>query len=186
MSVLNWKHCPLCGNRLMSVGDADNPHVSCGACGFVQYDNPLPTTLAMIVRDRRVLLVQRAQEPMRGSWDTVGGFLNASETAEEGTIREVREELGCQVASLKPLGTYASVYGNTGRHTIGIAFICELIPNAEVRLSDENGEYAWFGFDEVPQLAFKDGRDAMEALIARFTPPQPFSPRRAPPNYSEV
>ncbi len=64
MSILDWKHCPRCGCGLTAVPDADDPHVSCGECGFVQYDNPLPTTLAMIMRERerQALLVRRAQD----------------------------------------------------------------------------------------------------------------------------
>lgn len=164
MSVLEWKHCPRCGASLEAVRLDDDAHVRCTRCGFVQYDNPLPTTLALVLRGDQLLLVQRAQDPRKGYWDTVGGFLNAGETAEECVAREVDEELGCRIARMTPLGTFASIYGETGRATLGVAFVCELSPDASIRLSSENAAVEWFDLDDVPELAFQDGHDAVEAL----------------------
>src|SRR5262249_54306413 len=66
---------------------------------------------------------------------------------------------------LVPLGTYSSVYGTTGLHTIGIAFLCRLRPGSRVRLSAENSEYRWFPATELPELAFPDGQQALKDAV---------------------
>jgi NAD+ diphosphatase len=123
---------------------------------FSRYDNPLPTTIALIEQDNRLLLLRRNQEPQPGMWDTVGGFVAAGERAEDCLIREAKEELGCALTGLLILATYDSIYGDTGLHTLGIAYSCRLAPQSTITLSGENDEYRWFAPSEIPPLAFPD------------------------------
>jgi ADP-ribose pyrophosphatase YjhB (NUDIX family) len=161
MSLSRWRSCPVCAQPLAHA----ELHVACAACGFVQYENPAATTLALVVRRRELLLVRRAQAPRAGFWDTIGGFVDPGETAEECVRREVREEVGAEVTGLVPLGTFASTYGETGRRTLGIAFVCRLLGDGALRLSDENDAARWFAVDDLPELAFADGDDAVAALL---------------------
>lgn len=165
----DWRFCPRCGTSLVLVGEGLEHHASCSSCGFFKYDNPLPTTIGLIGRSRRILLLRRAHEPARGEWDTVGGFLAGGESAEENLVREAREEIGCQVVDLHPVGTYASVYGDTGLTTVGIAFSCRIADDAVITLSDENSEYGWFGWDEIPHLAFTDVAASVRDFVAGGT-----------------
>jgi ADP-ribose pyrophosphatase YjhB (NUDIX family) len=162
MSLRAWTSCPVCRAPLAH----EELHVRCDACGFVQYENPAATTLALVLDGRELLLVRRAQAPRAGLWDTIGGFVDPGETAEEGVRREVREEIGCEVAGLVPIGTFTSVYGETGRRTLGIAFACRLVGDGRLRLSAENDAARWFGLDDLPELAFEDGDAAVAALAA--------------------
>jgi NADH pyrophosphatase NudC (nudix superfamily) len=159
----DWRFCPRCGTTAHFAGDGLDLHLACPACGFVKYDNPLPTTIGLVVRDGRLLLLRRAIEPQRGWWDTVGGFIAAGETAEETMRREAREEIGADVVIERQLGTYASVYGDTGLQTLGIAFVCRLPDDAEVCISEESSAHAWFAPEELPRLAFADVQQAAEA-----------------------
>jgi NAD+ diphosphatase len=165
--VNDWRFCPRCGTDLAFVGDGLERHASCGGCGFVKYDNPLPTTIGLICRGRSILLLRRAHEPAVGSWDTVGGFLSGGETAEENLVREAWEEIGCEVVDLRPAGTYSSVYGDTGLTTVGIAFTCRIADDAVIALSEENSEHGWFGWHEIPDLAFADVTAAVRDLTER-------------------
>lgn len=160
MGLERWRTCPVCAGPLSPGAQ----HVSCTACGFAQYENPAATTLAMVVARDELLLVRRAQAPRAGLWDTIGGFVDPGETAEECVRREVREEIGCALGPLVPLGTFASTYGETGRRTLGIAFACALEDGADLRLTDENDAARWFPVDALPELAFRDGDDAVRAL----------------------
>lgn len=152
----------MCASALQ--GDASR--VACPACGFEEYENPAATTLALVVRGRELLLVRRAQAPRVGLWDTIGGFVDPGETAEACVRREVREEIGAEVSTLVPLGTFTSTYGETGRRTLGIAFVCRLAGDGALRLSEENDAARWFGLEDLPELAFVDGDDAVAALRA--------------------
>ncbi|MFD5250652.1 hypothetical protein ACFWIW_39305 [Amycolatopsis sp. NPDC058340] len=76
----DWTFCPRCGDRTRLDGDGADTHVRCPACGFTKYDNPLPTTVGLVLDGDRILLLRRAHEPRKGGWDTVGGFLSGAET----------------------------------------------------------------------------------------------------------
>jgi len=161
----SWKHCPICATGLELRSDPSQ-RVSCPNCGFKEYDHPRPTTIVLIRRDDgKVLLLKRANDPRGGHWDTVGGFVDGGESAEDGARREAREEIGCELASLTAVGTYTSVYGDGGPRTLGVTFTATLAEGSEIRLSDENSECGWFGADELPEMAFPDGRDALEDLF---------------------
>lgn len=47
-----------------------------------------------VIRDGRVLLAARANEPMRGVWTLPGGLVEAGETLAEAALRELFEEVG--------------------------------------------------------------------------------------------
>lgn len=162
MSLSAWRSCPLCAAALVP----GTLHVACPACGFEQYENPAATTLALVLAEGRLLLVRRARPPRSGRWDTIGGFVDPGETAEDCVRREVREEIGRELGVLVPLGTFASTYGETGRRTLGIAFACALVGDEPLRLSEENDAARWFALDALPELAFADGADAVAALRA--------------------
>lgn len=169
MKVSDWRHCPRCAGPLVLDDATDDVHVRCPACGFFKYDNPLPTSVVVVLDDQdRALLVRRAVDPRRGHWDTVGGFVNLGETAEECARRELREELGVDVLALRPLGTFVSVYGDESRQTLASAFTARLPRGARITLSDENLESGWFDLDTLPDdLAFPDGEGALRAARDR-------------------
>jgi mutator protein MutT len=59
---------------------------------------------AAIVVNGRVLAARRARPAdVRGGWELPGGKADAGETAADAVAREVREELGCAVAYVRPL-----------------------------------------------------------------------------------
>lgn len=60
-------------------------------------DVPLLGVGGVVVHERRVLLVQRGREPMKGQWSLPGGLLELGESLEAAVTREVEEETGMQV-----------------------------------------------------------------------------------------
>jgi 8-oxo-dGTP diphosphatase len=64
--------------------------------------NPYPWTPrvgvgAIVIRDEKVLLVQRGIEPGRGLWAIPGGTLKLGETMQECAAREILEETGVTI-----------------------------------------------------------------------------------------
>lgn len=88
-----FKYCPKCGSAHFEVHNEKSKQ--CADCGFVYYFNPSSATVALILNERDELLVcRRAKEPAKGTLDLPGGFIDMTETGEEGVAREVREETG--------------------------------------------------------------------------------------------
>ncbi|WP_203882964.1 NUDIX hydrolase [Planotetraspora kaengkrachanensis] len=160
-----WRFCPVCGRDLDHLGSRENPYVKCRECEFFRYNNPLPTTIGVIEDEGKYLLVRRAIAPELGKWDSVGGFLAPGERAEECLAREAREEIDCELENIRPIGSYASIYGSTGLRTVGFAFTCSLARGSRIKLSSENSEYHWFRPEEIPVLAFEDVRRAVADVV---------------------
>ena len=63
-----------------------------------KYPHPSVTTDCVIFGfdgvKLKVLLVERGMAPYKGRWAFPGGFLNMDESAEEGALRELKEETG--------------------------------------------------------------------------------------------
>jgi 8-oxo-dGTP diphosphatase len=57
-------------------------------------ERPIVAVLAVVLRDNRALIVQRAQQPNAGRWGFPGGVLELGETVAEGAMRELKEETG--------------------------------------------------------------------------------------------
>ena len=58
---------------------------------------------AIVIKDGRVLLVQRAAPPSQGLWAIPGGSLEAGETLQQGAEREIREETGITIRAGEPV-----------------------------------------------------------------------------------
>jgi ADP-ribose pyrophosphatase YjhB (NUDIX family) len=158
----DFRFCPLCGERL----DLTDPP-ACSKGHFVHYDNPPTTVQAWIERDGAYLILKRNEEPFAGEWDLPGGFVEMGESPADAAVREVAEETGLRVTPGEIIGAFTSAYGDTGRHTVDIAYLCRL-DGGEFELDgDEKTDAAWFRLDEMPRLAFAGERQALEALRLR-------------------
>lgn len=95
---------------------------------------------AVVVDGSRVLLVRRANEPLKGEWSLPGGAVELGETLEAAVVREVLEETGLTVE----VGPIADVLdrlhidsdGRPRFHYVLVDFICRARSGALARGSD--------------------------------------------------
>ena len=86
-----FRYCPKCGSEHFKVHNEKSKQ--CADCGFIYYFNPSSATVALILNEKNELLVcRRAKAPAKGTLDLPGGFIDMTETGEEGVAREVLEE----------------------------------------------------------------------------------------------
>ena len=75
-----------------------------------KYPHPSVTTDCVIFgfdgNQLQVLLIERGIEPYKGRWAFPGGFLNMEESAEEGALRELKEETGLTGAYIEQFHTF--------------------------------------------------------------------------------
>src|SRR5712692_8214105 len=60
-------------------------------------DRPIVGVGAVVIDGNSVLLVRRANEPLKGEWSLPGGAVELGETLEAAIAREVYEETGLSV-----------------------------------------------------------------------------------------
>lgn len=115
----------------------------------------------------KVLLVRRGGEPYKGMWAFPGGFLRMDETAEEGALRELREETALEPSSpIVQLGVFSEVDRDPRERVITIAWYALVKPH-EVMGGDDADEAKWFPVNSLPPLAF-DHRKIFEAAMERL------------------
>lgn len=165
---VTYTYCPQC--RRPFDHDAEGlPY--CAACDITIYTNVATGAAVAPVRDGRVLLVRRAREPFKGTYDLLGGFMMPGETPEEAAIRETKEESGLDVKITGLLGYYADSYGDDGTATLGVHFIGEITGGHE-QAADDAGALEWVDIDSLPAEAFtrgfKNTRESLQDLQAWF------------------
>ena len=122
-----------------------------------KYPRPSVTTDCVVFgfdgHDLKILLIERGIEPFKGTWAFPGGFLNMDETAEQGALRELKEETGLDLRYIKQVGAFSDVDRDPRTRVITIAFYA-LAKKSEVQGGDDAAKAQWFALNEVPRLAF--------------------------------
>jgi ADP-ribose pyrophosphatase YjhB (NUDIX family) len=128
----------------------------------VEYSNPAPTVSVTIVRDGKYLLAKRAVEPHKGTWDILGGFIEAGESAEEAAVRELKEEIGLNTQVKAYLGTTWDTYA--GQPSMIVMFLMETLDEKQPAAADDVEALEWFSLDApMPEpIAFRNVRITIE------------------------
>lgn len=159
------RFCPVCGV------DGFEPYqikaFQCNDCGFLYYHNVAVTSSAIISIDRDILLVRRAREPQQGMLDLPGGFVEADETAEQGLLRELAEELGCAFSDPgRYLCNYTNRYEYAGvvYNTLDIFFHMPLTNRPSINVNDDVSGFEWRRLTEVDtnEIAFDSIKQAIQ------------------------
>lgn len=139
-----------------------------------KYPHPAVTTDCVIFgfdgTQLNVLLVKRGGEPYAGWWAFPGGFLNITESAEVGALRELQEETQLTPAYVEQFHTYTDPDRDPRERVITIAYLA-LVKIQQVKGGDDAKEARWFPLDQIPHLAFDHDvilRDAMKCLRERI------------------
>lgn len=124
------------------------------------YKYPRPAlTVDAIVHTQKgdqiyILLIQRGIEPFAGKWALPGGFVNMNELLEAACIRELNEETGLVVESMKQFKTFDGVHRDPRHRTISVVYSTQLNNLAEVKGGDDASNAKWFPINNLPEMAF--------------------------------
>lgn len=127
----------------------------CPNCGQY-YDRHLVVN-GVIIRDGKVLLIRRGNEPEKGLMALPGGYVDWDETVEEAMVREIEEETGIKTQIDYVLG----IYSDPGREkndkqNIAISFKLSVLDDTTVTLQPEEVfEIGWYDPNILPNdMAF--------------------------------
>lgn len=96
-----FKFCPQCGTKLVAVQIDGQQRMQCPQCHYVNWSNETISVGGVVIKDNKMLLVQRAQQPGRGLWTNPGGFAEQREELRDAIEREIKEETGLTTKATK-------------------------------------------------------------------------------------
>lgn len=136
------KYCCFCGKELVLKTLYDGSEEKyCDNCDHVFFPTPSPCAIAIVTNANKVLLA-RGIGWKHPYWALISGHIRSGETAEETAIREVYEEVGLKVSSLKFLRTYTT----KDHELLMIAFKAKT-QNTSIKKSRELEDAKWFDLD---------------------------------------
>lgn len=150
---MTMRYCPQCASPLGTREIEGRPRLSCPACDYVFWNNPVPVVAAILEQDDHILLARKAGLPPE-LWILFAGFVEPEETTEEAVLREIGEETGLQGEILGLVG----VYSLPQRNQIFIVYRVR-VEQAEPRMGEELEAIRAFTRGEIP-------------LVLRYLPPQ--------------
>ena len=138
-----------------------------GVLHLMEYRSPKLTVDGVVIRNGKILLIKRKNEPFKNRWALPGGFVEYGEAVESAVLREVAEETGLETEITHLVGVYSDPDRDPRGHTVSIAYILSPKDEKEPSGGDDASEAKFFDVNELPPLAFdhdKIIKDAMHIL----------------------
>lgn len=107
-------------------------------------------TVCHILKDSRLLLQKKSEGLFgEGKWNGVGGKCHPDETPEICVVREVYEETGLTVRSIKHHGVLTFTFGSQDSSKLVVYVFSTQDFEGIIRANDE-GILQWFAFTDIP------------------------------------
>jgi 8-oxo-dGTP diphosphatase len=136
-------------------------------------DQPVVGVGAVIIKDCKIVLIKRGNEPSKGKWTIPGGLVELAESPEQAVLREGEEETGLEVDNPVLIDVVSNVdldeQGKVKYHYVIIDYLVHVKAGAAGAASDAM-ELRWVPFEEVEgydltasfRLFFRHNREKLE------------------------
>jgi len=128
---------------------------------------------AVIIKEDRIALIKRGNEPSMGKWTIPGGLVELGESPVQAVVRETKEETGLDVDNPSLMDVVNNVdldgEGKVKYHYIIIDYLVH-IKAGTAQASSDAVELRWVPFDEVEgynltasfRVFFRNKREKLE------------------------
>ena len=124
---------------------------------------------ALILKDKKVLMILRNKPQHKGYWALIGGYINWDETVEQAVEREVKEEIGVKVRIKDVHGVYSNPDRDPdGVQNVDISFLCEIDDENFIIDPVEVADVRWFSLDNLPEKIAFDHRKIIVDYIDKI------------------
>jgi NAD+ diphosphatase len=147
--VIDWasthRFCGRCGEK--NERDPSERAMRCPRCSLVAYPRIAPAVIVLVRRGEQALLARGARFPLP-FYSTLAGFSEIGESLEETLAREVREEVGIEIANIRYFGSQPWPYP----HSLMIGFFAEWAGGELRPDQSEILDAKWFSASELPMV----------------------------------
>jgi ADP-ribose pyrophosphatase YjhB (NUDIX family) len=118
-------------------------------------DHPFAGVGAVVIREGRLLMVKRGQEPNKGKWSIPGGGIELGETIYEAAVRETLEECSVQVEIMRVLDAADNIVRDEDgriRYHYAIIDLLGRYVSGEAKAQSDAAECRWVALTEIEKL----------------------------------
>ncbi len=145
-------YCYQCGTPLQSTLIDGRMREVCNNCSWIHYEHRKVSAAVRIVKEGKLLLVQRGIEPWKNAWYMPAGYLEVDEDPRECAKREALEETGYEVSVGDLLGIYT--YDDDPRGNGIVLLYRGEITGGEIRPNREMLQVQFFSPTQLEGLTF--------------------------------
>jgi NAD+ diphosphatase len=147
--LLDWERdhrfCGRCGNPMQV--DVVERAMRCDPCRVINYPRIAPCVIVLVTRGEELLLARNVNFP-QPMYSTLAGFIEAGETAEATLRREVREEVGVEVANLRYFQSQSWPFPNQ----LMLGFFADYAGGEIACDGTEIADARWFHYSDLPMI----------------------------------
>jgi ADP-ribose pyrophosphatase YjhB (NUDIX family) len=121
-------------------------------------ERPILGVGAVIIREDRVVLIKRGQQPKEGEWSLPGGGVKIGETTREAILREIHEETGLEVTLKELIDVIDYIEPSSQDGTNGIKFHYALVDylayykSGELKAASDAADARYFSFADIEKM----------------------------------
>ncbi len=143
-------YCQNCGTRVETRIIDGRERAVCPDCGTIYYQQWKVSAGVRVVKDGKLLLVQRGIDPWRGKWHMPAGYVEVDEEPSLAAEREAREETGLIVRAGNLVDCYLDTQDPRG-NVIILLYEAAII-DGSLTLSKETQSVKFFSPHEIQSL----------------------------------
>lgn len=143
--MIQYSYCPKCGQKATFKKGV----LSCKK--HTTYLHSAATASVFIIEGNKVLLAVRAYNPKKGTFDSVGGFVEYGEHPADAAHREVFEETGLEIKITNSLEVQMDKYFFEGINipTLNFSYVAKIV-SGTLKPSDDVAELVWCDLNKIP------------------------------------
>ena len=163
----DYKYCPFCRGDLATREDDGLRRKHCVLCDWVYYPQVFISVAAVILKNKKTLLVKRNREPYRNTWMFPGGFVEYGEHPLETLKKEILEETGLRMTKSNLLEMVQTVDDPRAPGNLIFFYLVETLSGKVKTDKNENSDIAWFDITKPPKIGWKSHRKIMDLVKSK-------------------
>jgi NAD+ diphosphatase len=156
---MRFEYCPKCGKKLIEKYSWDEGGVPyCPDDDTMYFDTPKPCIVVAVIKEDKILLLKQSYI-YKNSKVLVSGYVTNGENIEETVVREVKEETGITIDSLKYLGSDCV----PEKEILMITFMARYVTGEITKSS----EVEWAEWGQIEDAIFEMNEDKIGKSIVK-------------------